>query len=122
MRRSVFSTMRVFYLFVSLLASALSLRGEEASGPMITVRKGTSVIVEAKEISGAAGTVALNVLRNDLQLSGALSPGDGSAATTVISGSATGSSFSVRANEKTGGVILEKSYSGDTRHTVHHFT
>src|SRR6516164_5273970 len=62
MRQSVFCTMRVFYLFVSLLASALSTRA------------------------------------------------------------ATGSSFSARANEKTGGVILQKSYSGDMRHAVHHFT
>jgi TolB protein len=122
MRQSVFCTMRVFYLFVSLLASALSTRGEEASGPIITVRKGTSVMVETKEISGAAGAAALNVLRSDLQLSGALSPGDASAATLVVSGSATGSSFSARANEKNGGVILQKSYSGDMRHVVHHFT
>jgi TolB protein len=121
MRLSIFCTMRVFYLFVSLMALALSLRGEEESGPIITVRKGTSVIVETKEISGTAGAAALNVLRNDLELSGALSPGDASAATIVVSGSAAGSSFSAQANEKSGGVILQKSYSGDTRHAVHHF-
>jgi hypothetical protein len=50
MRLSIFYTMRVFYLFVSLMALALSLRGEEESSPIITVRKGTSVIVEQNKL------------------------------------------------------------------------
>jgi TolB protein len=113
--------MRVLYLFVSLFASVLALFGEDATGPIITVRKGTSVVVETKEIAGAAGATASNVLKNDIQLSGALSSGDASAATIVIAGSATGSSFSAQATEKTGGVLLQKSYGGDTRRAVHQF-
>jgi TolB protein len=113
--------MRVLYLF-AFLASALVLFGEDASGPVITVRKGTSIVIETKEFTGAAGAAASNVLKNDVQLSGALSAGDASTATIIVSGSATGSNFSAQATEKTGGVILQKTYAGDTRHTVHQFT
>src|ERR1700756_2649737 len=113
--------MRVLYLF-AFLASALVLLGEDASGPVITVRKGTSIVIETKEFTGAAGAAASNVLKNDVQLSGALSAGDASTATIIVSGSATGSNFSAQATEKTGGVILQKTYAGDTRHTVHQFT
>jgi TolB protein len=122
MALSVFAAMRVFFLFVSLLASAFTLIGEEASGPVITVRKGTAIVVETKEISGPAGGAASSVLKDDIQLSGALSSGDPSAATVIVSGAATGSSFSAQAMEKTGGVVLQKSYGGDTRRAVHQFT
>jgi TolB protein len=114
--------MRVLYLFVFLFTSALALFGEDASGPLITVRKGTSIVVETKEITGGAGAMASNVLKNDFQLSGALSPGDASTATIIVSGSATGSNFSAQAAEKTGSVILQRNYSGDTRRAVHQFT
>jgi TolB protein len=113
--------MRVLYLLASLLASALALFGEDAAGPVITVRKGTSIVVETKEISGATGATASNVMKNDIRLSGALSSGDASAATIVVTGSAAGSSLSAQATEKTGGVVLQKSYSGDTRRGVHQF-
>ena len=81
--------MRVLFLFVFLFASAFALFGEDASGPLITVRKGTSVVVATKEITGPAGAAASNVLQNDFQLSGALSPGDAATATIIVSGSAT---------------------------------
>jgi TolB protein len=122
MAHKFFSTMRILYLFVFLFASAFALFGEDAPGPVITVRKGTSVIVETKDISGAAGAAASNVLKNDFQLSGALSLGDASTATIVVGGSATGSNFNAQATEKNGGVILQKIYSGDTRRAVHQFT
>jgi TolB protein len=79
-------------------------------------------VIETKEFTGAAGAAASNVLKNDVQLSGALSAGDASTATIIVSGSATGSNFSAQATEKTGGVILQKTYAGDTRHAVHQFT
>src|SRR6266481_2075858 len=109
MALSVFASMRVFFLFVSLLASAFTLIGEEASGPVITVRKGTAIVVETKEISDPAGSAASSVLKDDIQLSGALSSGDPSAATVIVN---TGSSFSAQAMEKTGCVVLQKSYGG----------
>jgi TolB protein len=114
--------MRVLSWFVFLFAYVFAAIGEEASAPVITVRKGTSVIVAIKQIGGAAGAAATNVLQNDIQLSGVLSPGDASSAIVTISGSATDSSFSAQAKEKSGNLLLQKSYSGETRHTVHQFT
>ena len=114
--------MRVFFLFASILASVLNVIAEEASGPVITVRKGTSVVVEVKEIGGSAGASASDILRNDIQLSGALSSGDSSAATVTLSGSASASNFNALAAEKTGGVVLQKAYPGNLRRAVHQFT
>jgi TolB protein len=113
--------MRVLYLLVFYLAFLGALIGQEASTPVITVRKGTAVVVDIKEITGAVGATASNILKNDIQLSGALSSGDPSAATIILSGSASGSGFSAQATEKSGSVILQRNYSGETRRAVHRF-
>ena len=116
------STMNVSALAVFSLCVATTLLGEDSSGPVITVRKGTSQQVEIKEIGGPAGATATSVLKNDLQLSGGLSLGDAATATITVSGAASAGSFNGLATEKTGGVVLEKSYSGETRRAVHQFT
>src|SRR6516162_2738114 len=94
---------------------------ENAQSPVITVRKGTAVVVDIKEAAGAAGAAAGSVLRNDIQLSGALALGDPDSATALITVRATGSSLNGQAIDQTGGVVLKKNYSGDTRRTVHDF-
>src|SRR6516164_1878686 len=95
--------------------------GENAQSPVITVRKGTAVVVDIKEAAGAAGAAAGSVLRNDIQLSGALALGDPDSETALITVRATGSSLNGQAIDQTGGVVLQKNYSGDTRRTVHEF-
>lgn len=114
--------MKVFVLAVVFLCLATTLFGEDPSGPVITIRKGTSQEVEVKEIAGPAGSAATSVLKNDIQLSGALSLGAASTATITISGTASPGSFNGLATEKSGGVVLQKSYDGETRRTVHQFT
>ncbi len=114
--------MNVSALAVLSLCLATTLFGENSSGPVITVRKGTSQQVEIKEISGAAGGAATSVLKNDILLSGALSLGDAASATITISGNASAGSFDGLATEKSGGVVLQKSYSGEMRRAVHQFT
>jgi TolB protein len=115
------STMNVSVLAAFSLCLTTTLLGEDSSGPVITVRKGTSQPVAVKEIGGASGGTATSVLKNDIQLSGGLSLGDPSSATVTISGTASPSSFNGLATEKSGGVVLQKSYSGETRRTVHQF-
>jgi len=78
-------------------------------------------VVEVKDISGSASANAIAVLKNDIELSGYLSLGDNATATIAISGTAPGSGFSGQAMEKSGSVVLQKSYSGDTRRAVHQF-
>ncbi len=122
MGTNAISTMNVLALAVFSLCLTKTLLGEDSSGPVITVRKGTSQQVEVKEIGGSAGGAATSVLKNDIQLSGGLSSGDPASATITVSGTASAGSFNGLATEKSGSVVLQKSYSGETRRAVHQFT
>jgi TolB protein len=114
--------MNVSALAVISLCLATTLFGEDSSGTVITVRKGSSQQVEIKAIGGPAGSSATAVLQNDIQLSGALSVGDAATATITVSGTASAGSFNGLATEKSGSVVLQKNYSGETRRAVHQFT
>ncbi len=116
------STMNVSVLAVLSFFVATSIFSEDPSGPVITVRKGTSQQAEVKEIGGPAGAAATSILKNDIQLSGALSLADAAAATITVTGMASENAFSGTATEKSGSVVLRKSYSGETRHSIHQFT
>jgi TolB protein len=113
--------MNVRCFFLSLLMST-ALAAQENQSPVITVRKGASVVCDIKELGGANGPAAAAVLRNDIQLSGALSLGDSAAASVTVSGTAAAGSFGGQAVDKTGGVVLQKTYSGDGRRAIHEFT
>jgi TolB protein len=112
--------MKILVLLVCSLISVGALFGQSKVSSVITVRKGTSVVVDVKDVAGNGA--ATGVLRNDIQLSGALTLGDAVSSTVSVSGTSTGGSFSGQAVDKTGGVVLQKAYSGDTRQAVHQFT
>jgi len=116
------SKMNVSALAIFSLCLVTTLLGEDANGPVITVRKGTSQQVEIKAIGGPQGAAASSVLKNDIELSGALALGDATSSTIIVSGTAATGSFDALATDKSGGVVLKKNYSGETRHTVHQFT
>ena len=113
--------MRLLALISLLALSFTSALAQSSNSPVITIRKGTAVVVEVKEISGSASANATAVLKNDIELSGFLTLGDNATATIAISGTAPGTGFSGQATEKSGSVVLQKSYSGDTRRAVHQF-
>ena len=113
--------MKVLSLVVSSLGLATALFGADSAVPVITVRKGTSLEVNVKDIVGAAGVAATKILRNDIELSGALSLADAATATTTIGGTAAAASFTGQASDKAGGVVLHKEYTGETRRTIHQF-
>jgi TolB protein len=115
-------TMNVLASLVCFLALATALFAQDSAGPVITVRKGTSQPVEVREIGGPAGSAATSVLKNDIQLSGSLSLAEAGAATVSLSGTANEGSFNGIATDRSGGVVLQKAYSGDTRRAVHEFT
>jgi TolB protein len=98
-----------------------TLFGQNPASPVITIRKGTAVRVQVKDFAGPGGAGATAVLRNDIQLSGALALGDPANATVVISGTANPGSLAAEAIDRTGGIVLQKSYGGDTRRAVHKF-
>jgi TolB protein len=116
------SKMNVSALAIFSLCLVTTLLGEDSNGPVITVRKGTSQQVEIKAIGGPEGVAAASVLKNDIELSGALTLGDATSSTIIVSGTAAAGSFDALATDKSGGVVLKKNYSGETRHTVHQFT
>jgi TolB protein len=109
----------VYCLLTAFLMTAGS--AQNADSPVITIRKGNAIVVELKGLEGAGGGAATAVLRNDIQLSGALSLGDAATSTISISGSAAGGTLSGIATDKSGGAVLRKSYTGETRHSVHEF-
>ena len=116
------SKMNLSALAIFSLCLVTTLLGEDSNGPVITVRKGTSQQVEIKAIGGPQGAAASSVLKNDIELSGALALGDATSSTIIVSGTAASGSFDALATDKSGGVVLKKNYSGETRHTVHQFT
>src|ERR1700730_13294455 len=115
MGTNAISTMNVSALAVFSLCLTTTLFGEDSSGPVITVRKGTSQQVEIKEIGGPAGAAATTIFKNDIHVARGLSLGEAAAATIIVSGTASRGSFNAVATEKTGGVVLQKTYSGETR-------
>jgi TolB protein len=111
--------MKFLAFSVCSLIAVSSLFGQSDNSPVITVRKGTSVIVDVKEISGSSA--AGNILRNDIQLSGALTLGESGSSTVSIGGAASGDSFNGQALDKAGSVVLQKAYSADSRRAIHEF-
>ncbi len=98
-----------------------TLYAQSPPSPVITVRKGTGVTVNVTEISGAAGSQATNILKTDIQLSGALTLGSGGPDEIAVTGNASGNNFEAQAKDNTGGTVLQKIYPGQTRHTAHQF-
>lgn len=114
------SNMKFLVLLVCSLISGGTLFGQSKVSSVITVRKGTSVVIDVKDVAGNGA--ATGVLRSDIQLSGVLTLGNAVSSTVSVSGTSTGGSFSGQAVDRTGGVMLQKAYSGDTRQAVHQFT
>lgn len=113
--------MKVSVALTLLFVFSLSLAAQDPTAPVITVRKGVSIIADVKDVTGAAGSSAVAVLKNDIQLSGALTLGDANSATLTVSGIASTGAFSGKAIDKSGNPILQKGYPGETRHAIHEF-
>jgi TolB protein len=113
--------MKVSVALTLLFVFSLSLAAQDPPTPVITVRKGISIIADVKDVTGAAGSSAVAVLKNDIQLSGALTLGDANSATVTVSGIASTGAFSGKATDKNGNPILQKAYPGETRHAIHEF-
>ena len=87
----------------------------------ITIQKGAQLNAHISGISGGDGVKATSVLANDLTLSNAFALGLESSANFIISGTSSGGQLQGKVVDRSGGTILEKSYSGDSRSVVHQF-
>src|SRR5260370_31713686 len=69
---------------------------------------------------GGSGSGAA-VWKNDIELSGVLTLGDNASATVLASVTGSGNGIGAQAVDKTGSVVLQKTYGGDSRRAVHQF-
>jgi TolB protein len=113
--------MNVSAVLTFLFVLTLSVFPQDPPAPVITVRKGVSIVVDVKEITGASGSTVANILKNDVQLSGALALGDANSSTVTVTGIASTGAFSGKVIDKSGSTILQKAYPGEARHAVHEF-
>jgi TolB protein len=86
--------------------------------PTITISKGDRINLTVSPLGGSEGAAMTKILQNDLTLSGYFILG-GNAAYTVR-GTASGS-LQGQVADRSGGMVLSKSYSGSARENVHRF-
>src|SRR5260370_11746512 len=82
---------------------------QNPSSPVITIRKGTAVVVAIKEASGPAAAV----LKNDIELSGVLTLGDNASATVLASVTGSGNGIGAQAGGKNRSGVFPKNHRGD---------
>jgi TolB protein len=110
--------MKRIAILLSLLLP-LGLQAEEVA--TINIRKGDTTSVALATLGGGEGAAATKVLQNDLQLSGWFSVTSPDRASYTISGTAAGGTLQGKVADQRGSVVLQKSYSGDTRSATHQF-
>lgn len=105
-------------LSVSLFANSPAVAQE---APLITITKSDKISLGLNAISGPDSAVLSQTLQKDLQLSGAFSIGSSTTASFLVSGAASGTNLRGLVTERGGRVLLERSYSGNTRTQAHAF-
>lgn len=106
-------------IFLIALAAATAFAQDE---PTITVRKGDSTNISFQPFSGPAGAAAMKVVQNDLDLSGLFSIGVAERASFTITGNAAPGALRGTVTDNRGSVVLQKTYSGETRAAAHQFS
>jgi TolB protein len=107
-------------LFLSLvLLGAPLLEAQEAT---ITVKKSDAINVHVKPFAGADGAIAGKVVANDLDLAGLFSIVVPERASFNVSGTSSGASLQGMVTDNRGGVVLQKTYTGNTREAAHSFS
>ena len=106
-------------LFLSLSFCSANLHAADA--PTITVRKSDAINVTFTNIAGSDGAAVTKVFSNDLALAGWLHVEPVGKASFVISGTAVGGTLQGKVVDRSGSIVLSKSYSGDPRTIAHRF-
>lgn len=106
------------FLASLLFASAPVLQAAEV--PTITISKSDKLAVAIGTLDGADGAQAAKILQNDLAMSGYFNLVPAASAQFVITGTA-GGSLAGNVTDRTGKVVLSKTFSGSARGKVHTF-
>ncbi len=88
----------------------------------ITVRKSDATSVLIQPFGGAAGPAAAKVVQNDLDLSGLFAIAPAARASFTIAATAGAADLQGTVTDAGGGVVLRKSYAGNTRQAAHKFS
>ncbi len=97
----------------------LALFSEETT---ITVKKSDATSIALKSFGGPEGAAATKVVQNDLDLSGLFLLSPPERASFSIGATAGGGTLQGTVTDHAGSVILQKSYSGNTRSAAHQFS
>ena len=89
--------------------------------PTITVSKGDQINLSVLPLDGGEGPAATKIVQNDLALSGYFKLG-GPDSSYTVRGRANSGSLEGHVVDHSGGTVLSKTYSGNTRDNVHQFT
>jgi TolB protein len=108
---------RILSIFALLLPAALF--AEETT---ITVKKGDSTSIAIKPFGGAEGAAAAKVVQNDLDLSSWFLISPPERASFSVGATAGGGSLEGTVTDQSGGVVLKKTYGGNTRAAAHQFS
>src|SRR4051812_48524826 len=82
--------------------------------PTITVSKGDQINLSVSTLSGGDGAAATKIVQNDLTLSGYFKLG-GADSSYTVRGTASGGGLQGQVVDHSGGTVLSKTYSGNTR-------
>lgn len=88
----------------------------------ITVKKGDATSIFMQPFGGGDGPSAAKTVQNDLDLSGLFAMSPAARASFTIGGTAGGGSLQGTVTDSGGGVVLRKTYSGNTRSAAHEFS
>ncbi len=88
--------------------------------PTITVSKGDQINLAVSPLEGGDGAAATKVLQNDLTLSGYFKLEEANSSFTAR-GTASGGNLQGQVVDHSGGTVLSKTYSGNTRENAHQF-
>lgn len=116
--RGFCKTMKRFFLLTFLCCSFV-LHAQEAT---ITVKKGEATSIAIKPFTGSNGAATAKVVQNDLDLSGFFLISPAARASFSVGGTSNGDSLQGTVTDSNGGVVLQKTYSGNPRAAAHQFS
>ncbi|HEY3662199.1 MAG TPA: hypothetical protein VGL24_03515 [Chthoniobacterales bacterium] len=118
MTRQGISNLAAVALFLFCLTIGRTMAAEDV--PTITVSKGDQINLSVSPLSGVEGAAATKIVQSDLALSGYFKFG-GADSSYIVRGSADGGSLQGQVADHSGGTVLSKTYSSNTRENAHQF-
>jgi TolB protein len=111
---------RTLSFIIALALCAPFIQAQEEA--TITVKKSDTLNISIKPFAGPDAAIAGKVVSNDLDLSGLFSIGIPERANFIVSATASGGSLQGVVTDNRGSIVLQKTYSANTRTAAHQFS